>query len=452
MKRRFITLSTLAVAVLTSFNTLAQTDATPTTGTPALFSPASSFNTWSIGIQGGVLAPTVLFGQNDFTSWKAGLGYGGYIKKQILPAFGIQANYLGGNLKADNSRALGNGSSPTGPYQSFETDLGYAASISGNLSLANIYWMNRRNVISPYITAGAGIMGYSVALVDAGGAASEYNGGENVEEAFYPVGAGLKIGLSNNVNLDLGYSMNFVDGDNLDGYRNGASSDKFSFAHIGIEFALGSKSKTQLSRYNPVAAMQDDYLSRNAALQQELAAERDRNAQRLAQMETDAKRFLTDSDGDGVSDYFDKCPNSPAGTQVDGGGCPLTITTVNPVRVVVTEEDRRVVAEAIKNLEFDFGKSTIRSTSFPSLNRVADLLKSKDFSLKLAGHTDNVGSDAANLKLSKDRAESVKSYLVSQGANSSRIEATGYGESQPISSNKTAAGRQNNRRVEFTLY
>ena len=76
----------------------------------------------------------------------------------------------------------------------------------------------------------------------------------------------------------------------------------------------------------------------------------------------------------------------------------------------------------------------------------------KNFSLKLAGHTDNTGSDALNLSLSKDRAESIKAYLVEKGANASRIEATGYGESQPIATNKTAAGRQANRRVEFTLY
>ena len=80
------------------------------------------------------------------------------------------------------------------------------------------------------------------------------------------------------------------------------------------------------------------------------------------------------------------------------------------------------------------------------------ILINKNFSLKLAGHTDNVGSDDANMKLSKDRAEAVKDYLVSKGANPSRIEATGYGETQPIASNKTAAGRAKNRRVEFTLF
>jgi OOP family OmpA-OmpF porin len=75
----------------------------------------------------------------------------------------------------------------------------------------------------------------------------------------------------------------------------------------------------------------------------------------------------------------------------------------------------------------------------------------KNFSLKLAGHTDNIGSAAANLKLSKDRAEAVKAYLVDKGINASFIEATGYGAGQPIATNKTAAGRQTNRRVEFSL-
>lgn len=453
MKLNLLKLSAFALGLIVSSESFAQ-DSLSATMTPRVFSPSSSFSTWSLGINAGVLAPTVLSGKNDFTNWKLDLGYGGYIKKQIWPAFGIQANFLAGKLKADNSEAWGNGQAPVSPFASYETELGYSGSLSAYLSLANIYWMNRKNIVQPYVKAGYGLMGYSITLKSPTGTETEFNGGDKVNESFIPVGAGLKFNLSNNINLDLGYTMSFVDGDNLDGYRAGPQNDKFSYSHIGLEFALGGKSKLQLAYYNPVAALQDDYISRNAALQAELANERMRNAERLAQMDVDWKRYLNDSDKDGVSDYFDKCPNTPAGIQVDGAGCEIKVTntTINPVRVVVTEEDRRVVAEAIRNLEFDFGKSTIRPSSFPSLNRVADLLKTKDFSLKLAGHTDNVGSDAANLKLSKDRAESVKSYLVSQGANPSRIEATGYGESQPISTNKTAVGRQNNRRVEFTLY
>ena len=452
MKTHFLKLSALAISLIVTAGANAQEKPEG----PKLFSPSSAFNTWSFGIHAGILAPTLMTGQNDFTRWKADLGYGATLKNQILPALGIQADFLAGKLKADNSRNWGNGLPPVSPFDSYETKVAYAASLSANLTLANIYWMNRVNVIRPYMTAGYGIMGFKPTTKTKAGVETKFRAGESVKETYMPVGFGIKFGISNSINLDLGYNMNFVDADNLDGYYAGFQNDKFSYSHIGLEFNLGSKSKTPLSSYNPVAALQDDYITRNAALQAILDADRAKHAAHMEEMNKERMRFMNDSDKDGVSDYFDKCPNTPVGIQVDGAGCEIkvtsTTTVVNPVRVVVTEEDRRVVADAIRNLEFDFGKSTIRSTSYPSLNRVADLLKSKDFSLKLAGHTDWIGSDAANLKLSKDRAESVKSYLVSQGANSSRIEAVGYGESQPISTNKTAKGRQDNRRVEFTLY
>lgn len=451
MKLNYLKHSALAAALLISGSLYAQDSITVAAGDIKPFEPAGSFRTWSFGINAGVLSPTLPFGKNDFSRWKPQLGYGAYIQNQVIPALGIKAAFMGGKLEGNNSEPWRSGIEATGPYESFETSIKYSGSLTAQLSLGNIYYMNRKNVMSPYVNAGAGIMGYNIDLTDRSGVVSEFKSDGNVNEVFFPVGVGAKFNLSPGVNLDLGYTMNFVDGDNLDGYRNAPQDDKFSFAHVGLEFALGAKSKPQLAFHNPVAAMESDYISRNALLQSQLEAERASNAQRLAQMEADWKKFLSDTDKDGVSDHFDKCPDTPAGTQVDGSGCPLKITSTT-TKVIVTEEDRRVVAEAIRNLEFDFGKATIRSKSFESLNRVSDLLKTKDFSLKLSGHTDNVGSNAANLKLSKDRAESVKSYLVGQGANPSRIEATGYGESQPIASNKTNAGRQKNRRVEFTLY
>ncbi len=452
MKTHFLKLSALALSLIVT----ASANAQEKSESPKLFSRSSAFNTWSFGVNAGILAPTVISGQNDFTKWKADLGYGATLKNQILPALGIQADFLAGKLSADNSRNWDNGLPPVSPFASYETKLSYAASLSANLTLANIYWMNRVNVVRPYMTAGYGIMGYEITQKNNAGVETKFRAGENIRNAYIPIGFGIKFGISNSINLDMGYTMNFVDGDNMDGYYAGIQNDKFSYSHIGLEFALGKSSKTQLSSYNPVAALQDDYITRNAALQASLDADKAMHAARMEEMNKERMRYLNDSDKDGVSDYFDRCPNTPVGIQVDGAGCEIkvtsTTTVVNPVRVVVTEEDRRIVADAIRNLEFDFGKSTLRSTSYPTLNRVADLLKSKDFSLKLAGHTDYVASDAANMKLSKDRSESVKSYLVSQGANSSRIEAIGYGESQPIATNKTAIGRQDNRRVEFTLY
>jgi len=218
-----------------------------------------------------------------------------------------------------------------------------------------------------------------------------------------------------------------------------------------------------LANANPVLDLYDDLIARledqNTTLQStvnemhdhaaELKHENERMQGQIERLYAD----LADDDKDGVPNRYDKCPDTPIGYKVDGSGCPLPDAPAPIIQqITITEEDRRVVDEAIQNLEFDLGKATIRPSSYPSLNKVAILLIEKNFSLKLAGHTDNSGSMQFNLKLSKDRAEAVKSYLVSKGANPSRIEATGYGPTQPIASNATEAGRQQNRRVEFTLF
>ncbi|QXV64358.1 OmpA family protein [Mucilaginibacter achroorhodeus] len=414
------------------------------------FSGDGAFRTWSIGVNGGLLTPYTIFGPNgsqDFRNPTSQLGYGAYIKKQILPAFGIQADFFRGKVSGENGQP--------GTPAAFETKLNYAASLSANITLANINWMHHQSAIRPYVTAGWGMMGYKPVLNPDGGSPVNFKSNdESITEYFIPVGLGLKIGLGSGVNLDLGYNVNFVGSDNFDGNKTGSTNDRFSYAHIGLEFALGGGRKPELASYNPVNSMRTEYLWKNAQTKQMLQAQIDAEKANSAQLRSDLDatkadlaKLTTDSDGDGVVDVNDKCPNTPAGTAVDGSGCPLA----KPV-VVVTEEDRRVVNEAIKNLEFDLGKATIRAKSYPSLERVARLLVDKNFSLKLAGHTDNTGSKDLNMRLSKDRAESVKTFLVEKGANPSRIEATGYGQTQPIASNKTAAGRQKNRRVEFTLY
>ncbi|MCO6467040.1 MAG: OmpA family protein [Bradyrhizobiaceae bacterium] len=106
----------------------------------------------------------------------------------------------------------------------------------------------------------------------------------------------------------------------------------------------------------------------------------------------------------------------------------------------------------LNNVFFDQGKYDLRAESFAELDRLVDFLKTnKSVAIELGGHTDNVGSDAANLQLSQDRVNSVMAYLVSKGTKDSRIKAKGYGESKPVATNDTDEGRQLNRRVEFTI-
>ena len=402
------------------------------------------FRTWSIGLNGGMLTHYTPFNSRsngDFSTPYEQWGYGGYIKKQILPGFGIQADFLAG--KVEGGRVTGT------QKERFTSTIDWSAAVSGNFTIANMSLNQKRNILSPYLTAGAGYMSSSANTNATGGGAGNTAFRENW---FVPIGAGFKFGVSKGVNIDLGYTVNFMKDGNFDGVPSNAN-DRFSYAHAGIEIALGRKGTSQLQNFSAIAALREASAAESAELKRQLAmseeaARRDREA-------TAAKyaQEMGDDDADGVANKFDKCPGTVANTVVDGAGCPLkTPVPVIREKIIVTEADRKVVDEAIRNLEFDLGKATIRSTSNATLDRVAALLVEKNFSLKLAGHTDNSGSMALNLRLSKDRAESVKAYLVSQGANASRIEATGYGPNQPIASNKTADGRQKNRRVEFSLF
>ncbi len=106
----------------------------------------------------------------------------------------------------------------------------------------------------------------------------------------------------------------------------------------------------------------------------------------------------------------------------------------------------------LKNIYFDSDKTTLKPESFVELNKVVDFLKqNENVSIEISGHTDSQGSDTYNINLSQGRSQSVVEYLIGQGIQSSRLQAHGYGESKPIDTNGTDAGRANNRRVEFTV-
>lgn len=110
------------------------------------------------------------------------------------------------------------------------------------------------------------------------------------------------------------------------------------------------------------------------------------------------------------------------------------------------------VTVILKNIYFDFDKTTLKKESFTELNKVVDLLKQNaTVEIEISGHTDNKGTDSYNENLSQGRSQSVVDYLISQGIDSYRLGAKGYGEAKPIDTNDTDAGRANNRRVEFTI-
>tara|TARA_R110002072_G_scaffold174802_16_gene330540 strand:- start:8303 stop:9706 length:1404 start_codon:yes stop_codon:yes gene_type:complete len=146
-----------------------------------------------------------------------------------------------------------------------------------------------------------------------------------------------------------------------------------------------------------------------------------------------------DRDGDGVPDHLDECPDLP-GT-VANKGCPEVDTEVI-----------KQLNEFSKTILFDIGKSTIRQESFAALQSIVDIMREYPTAkFHIEGHTDSTGSLALNQRLSKERAASVLDYLTTIGMDRSRLSSEGYGPDRPIAPNTTAAGRQQNRRVEISL-
>ena len=140
-----------------------------------------------------------------------------------------------------------------------------------------------------------------------------------------------------------------------------------------------------------------------------------------------------DRDGDGVVDSADQCPDTPAGAEVNAQGCALFETRIDGIffelgSARLTADSKRILDEAVIVLK-----------RFPQLH------------IEIQAHTDDIGSAESNERLSESRARSVMEYLVSQGIDAGRLSAKGYGENRPVASNDTAEGRARNRRVEFRV-
>ncbi len=185
----------------------------------------------------------------------------------------------------------------------------------------------------------------------------------------------------------------------------------------------------------------------------------------------DEKGCPLDSDNDSVPDYLDECPNTPVEAigHVDSLGCELDTDkdgvpdyqdlcpTVPGLKAnkgcpEMKREVRQLLQKAMQGIEFESGKAKIKKKSHALLDKIAAIfIENENYIIEVQGHTDNTGKAEVNQKISDQRAKAVMQYLVDKGVPAERMSAVGYGQDQPIADNKTAAGRQKNRRVEFKI-
>lgn len=147
-----------------------------------------------------------------------------------------------------------------------------------------------------------------------------------------------------------------------------------------------------------------------------------------------AEPVPSDSDGDGVIDARDACPGTAAGTRVDARGCALQ-TRIE-----------------LKGVTFATGSAVLTESSATTLDTVADTMRRyPEMRVQVQGHTDNQGDRGFNRELSQQRADAVRMYLINKGIGADRLSARGFGPDEPVTSNDTAAGRAQNRRVELLI-
>ncbi len=472
---------TVALSLATAFAVAANAQdsmMSTTTSSAKTFGGRSQYRTWTFGVNGGFTMPSVITGgTNDFNrnvgfgEYTFGEYYGISLGKQITHTFGLQGNLQRGHVIAYNKQSGTGLFGGMGPYSTAKTEVQYDANLSGVLTIGTVDFLKRAGAVKFYLTAGYGLMAYNPQIYssynDGNGTPAIDNKGkygdpgdnrDYIREAYIPVGLGLKFKLSDRVALDLGYDMKFIDGDNFDGvYANGTSKDKFSYTHAGLQFSLGSKSKPDLLWANPIAMMYDEL--KDPTLRQEVEALKGR----VTNVEQAVEDLKKDSDGDGVADHLDKCPNTPAGAKVDGAGCELDTdgdgvpdwkdkcpTEKGTVELNGCPEMGSATMSGIDNIQFEFNSSVLRTSSYATLDKVSSMMRSNsDMMLQLDGHASAEGTDAYNMQLSLDRANAVKTYLVNSGVDAKKIATKGYGETRPIASNATEEGRIANRRVEF---
>lgn len=176
-------------------------------------------------------------------------------------------------------------------------------------------------------------------------------------------------------------------------------------------------------------------------------------------VQVDSRGCPLDSDGDGVPDYLDKCPDTTVGVEVDEKGCPLDSDgdgvpdyldkcPGTPPGVMVDENG----CATFKGVQFKFDKYDIEPQFYPNLDGVASTLeRNPQFKLKIEGYTDNVGTEEYNQKLSEKRAKAVMDYLIQKGISPDRLSMEGYGTSNAVAPNDTEEGRAQNRRAVWML-
>ena len=358
---------------------------------------------WSLGIRGGGTYFRVAPNTGNYLenmSW----GAGGVLEYSINPLWGLgmSVDLLNYNRGDDLGKTID-------------------AGVFGSVNLLNLLSPNR----SGWRRGGI--------YFNLGGGVGFYNTEGRIESdgssIFSSTGLAVEVPLGNTFALfsEGNYRRYATTDDNMGGLGAPGKNDAF-YVTLGLRVKFNANKKDHVRNTRP--ATDQDAIN---------ALRRD-----LQQLQSQADKTASDVDN------LDRRVNDDK-RQQDATNQRLQREIDELKKALEALKNQQVVV--FSNIEFRFDSHELKPTSFATLDRIAADLKNDSnwTKLTLTGHTDNIGPNAVNQRLSLARAESVKAYLVQQGIPANKIEVVGHGADRPVAPNNTAAGRQQNRRVEFQL-
>lgn len=468
------------------------------------------YNRFSIGGHGG---HTLFYGDMRQYDWwptaepaeRWNFAGGGFVAYQISPVFGANINVMGGTLggvrRLSPNSSAANANVPSTEFTNVKFRNNFIDyTLNFTFNWVNLLYSDRTKErrVTSYLTGGIGFISFrtqKTGLYDdqpvGPGVGYVNNQTEKYKsmttETVFPVGIGVKFRLSRRFDLGLEYTHRFTFSDKLDAtVGNTGANDSYSYASLFLAIKFG-KHKTSEEWVNPFQALN----------------------KKLDDIETNLEGLAVDSDGDGVSDLFDKEPNTPADVAVDGSGRALDVDgdgvpdyldadpfTAKGARVdetgreldsdgdgvpdsqdlepntpagnLVNFQGRTISAEAIgidteksssmvsggtlMSIYFKVNSSRIDYwSSYDKLAEVAKLMKAnKDVKLNVIGHADRTGAEDYNKTLTEKRAQAAVDHLVKvYGIDAGRFTVVAEGQSKPLS--KTDDALNVNRRVDFVV-
>jgi outer membrane protein OmpA-like peptidoglycan-associated protein len=399
----------------------------------------------------------------------------------FLPSTG--AGNFGFRIFAQQGYAAGSGidAAALNPTDAFETKFDM---LGGGVS----YILSMGDAVYPLFSAGVAHMWFYPQDNNGGKLPGVIAGGYKNNVLSILGDLGVRFQLSKSVSLNVAAGVIVSRTDFLDDYRTGSTNDMVYTGTVGVTYYFGrdkdadgdgvpdtddacpnTPQGVSVDEFGcPLDADKDgipDYLDKCADTPKGAKVDgngcpidsdkdgvpdyMDKCANTPAGVNVDKNGCPLDADGDGVPDYLDKCPNTPKGTEVTADGCPI----VKEKEVVIITKPaviEKIVLSGDTN--FENNRATLLPSAYAALAAVVTTMKENpDYKWEVGGHTDAVGSDASNMKLSRLRAQAVIDYLVRQGVKGNNLTMVGYGESAPIATNETQEGKAMNRRVEIKL-